>query len=47
MYPTSRSLNEALAQYRIDTLRREAQLYSHARQARASRRSAKGASTGR
>jgi hypothetical protein len=47
MYPTSRSLTEALGQSRIDHLRREAQLYSRARQARASRRSAKSGSTGR
>ncbi len=38
MYPTSRSLNEALAQHRIDQLRHEAWLFSLDREARGSRR---------
>lgn len=47
MYPTSRSLNEALAQHRIDSLRRDAQNFSRARELRASRRAAKAGPTGR
>ncbi len=45
MYPTSRSLTEALGQSRIDQLRSEARQYSRVRELRAARRSnGKGAS---
>ncbi len=45
MYPTSRSLTEALGQSRIDQLRSEARQFSRVRELRAARRAhVKGAS---